>query len=104
MTVDLLGDQVVLDSIIDRSITEFVDDSLLSLGNGAFRYCSNLTKIVLHSNTLCSLPNIYVLSNTPIANGTGFIYVNDDLVETYKSATNWTTYANQIKPISELGG
>lgn len=32
----------------------------------------------------------------------GYIYVPDDLVDSYKVATNWITYADQIKPISEL--
>lgn len=30
------------------------------------------------------------------------IYVPDELVDTYKTATNWTAYADQIKPVSEL--
>lgn len=30
------------------------------------------------------------------------VYVPDALVEDYKSATNWSTYADRIKPISEL--
>lgn len=30
------------------------------------------------------------------------IYVPDDLVNSYKTATNWSTYADLIKPISEM--
>ena len=41
------------------------------------------------------------LQQTPIANGTGYIYVPDNLVDAYKSATNWSAYAGQIKPLSE---
>ena len=40
--------------------------------------------------------------NDTIIRGTGYIYVQDNLVEQYKSATNWSTYADQIKPLSEL--
>lgn len=40
-------------------------------------------------------------TNTLIASGTGFIYVPDALVESYKTATNWSTYADQILPLSE---
>jgi hypothetical protein len=29
-------------------------------------------------------------------------YVPDSLVDSYKTATNWTTYANNIKSILEL--
>ena len=31
-----------------------------------------------------------------------YFYVPDDLVDSYKSATNWSAYADQIKSISEL--
>ena len=33
-----------------------------------------------------------------------YFYVPDDLVESYKSASNWSTYTDQIKPISDLYG
>ena len=32
----------------------------------------------------------------------GYIYVPDTLVDSYKTATNWVTLADQIKPLSEL--
>lgn len=32
----------------------------------------------------------------------GYIYVPDALVDSYKNATNWSVYAEQIKPLSEL--
>lgn len=41
-------------------------------------------------------------TGTKIASGTGYVYVPDELVEEYKVATNWSTFANQIKPLSEL--
>lgn len=37
-----------------------------------------------------------------LKSGSCGIYVPNELVEQYKSATNWSTYASQIKPISEL--
>ena len=51
---------------------------------------------------MCTLANTNAFTNTPIESGTGYIYVLDELVDSYKSATNWSTYAEQIKPISEL--
>lgn len=42
------------------------------------------------------------LNETPIASGTGYIYVPDDLVTQYQVATNWATYASQIKGLSEI--
>ncbi len=61
-----------------------------------------LTVILRKTDKICTLAATNALSGTPIAEGTGYVYVPDNLVESYKSATNWSTYATQIKPISEL--
>ena len=64
-----------------------------------FSYARQLKTLLLTEN------NVYPLSgafgNNPIAwNSGGYIYVPDDLVDSYKAADNWSTYANQIKPIN----
>lgn len=46
-TIDLLGDDTVIDSIIDRTITEFRDDMLTNLGSYAFYSCQALQTIDL---------------------------------------------------------
>ena len=75
-----------------------------SIDTGAFSSCSRLVTLLLRkADTVCTLANVNAFTNTPIASGTGLIYVPDNLVEQYKAATNWSTYENQIKPISELG-
>lgn len=53
-------------------------------------------------NTVPTLNKVDAFSSTTVSRGTGYIYVPDDLVDDYKSATNWSTYADQIKPISEM--
>ena len=77
--------------------------NITTIKPGAFYNCTKLSKFALPNitsvPTLSSTNNFY---NTPIANGTGYIYVPDDLVESFKSATNWNTYADQIKAISEM--
>lgn len=71
----------------------------------SFANCSNLTKLVLPNVArVPNLVNVNAFTNTPIANGTGYIYVPNNLVDSFKSATNWSTYANQIKGLSELEG
>lgn len=67
----------------------------------SFHSCSNLAKLILRATTPPTLETS-VFTSTPIASGTGIIYVPDEAVETYKAATNWSTYADQIKGISEL--
>lgn len=64
--------------------------------------CSALNTLIIRSDGVLPLTNVNALSGTPIASGTGYVYVKDELVETYKSATNWSNYATQIKGISEL--
>ena len=78
--------------------------NITTIKSGAFYNCTKLSKFALPNitsvPTLSSTNNFY---NTPIANGKGYIYVPDNLVESFKSATNWGTYADQIKAISEMG-
>jgi hypothetical protein len=98
------------------------------IGAWAFTTCSNLKKadlalvtkmdyqtfdrtaletLILRSNTMCQLANKNVLNNTPIANGTGYIYVprallsDTDATKDYRRATNWSTYAAQIRAIED---
>ena len=46
--------------------------------------------------TIPTLTNTSAFTNTPIASGTGWIVINDELVNTLKAETNWSTYASQI--------
>lgn len=73
-----------------------------SIGANAFNLCEKLVTLILRSDSLCTMANVNALASTPIKSGTGFIYVKDSLVDTYKSASNWSTYASQIKGLSEL--
>ena len=68
-----------------------------SIGTYAFRYCTALTSLVIQSQTMMTLSNTNAFTST-----TCNIYVPDPLVDTYKGATNWSTLAARIKPISEL--
>ena len=70
-------------------------------GSGTF-YGAILETLIIRSETVCTLSSTAVFNGTGIANGTGYVYVPDDLVESYKTAANWSTYADQIKPLSEL--
>lgn len=87
-----------------------------SIGRHAFSGCSTLTALVLGGTNVCDLAAINAFGNcyhilgttnstyNPTGAKDGYIYVPDDLVDSYKSATNWTTYASQIKPLSEYAG
>lgn len=81
----------------------------------AFYNCYSLKKVIIRqSDSVCSLSSTNAFSYCYHILGTvnskynpdglkdGYIYVPDALVEDYKVATNWSTYADQIKPLSEL--
>lgn len=73
-----------------------------SFAGGVFADDINLKALVLDSDVVASLQSTSVLVRSGVANGTGYVYVRDNLVDSYKTATNWSTYATQIKGLSEL--
>lgn len=146
-TVEVVGDAVLADSIVDRSITELQDNITTSIAAQKFRGCAALTNVIFPSVTSvglaafwnctalkqadfektvsfannafygCSALAALILRNTEavssltgnlsgtlIASGTGYIYVPAALVDTYKAATGWSTYADQIRAIEDYPG
>lgn len=105
------------------AITEINTNKVTTLGYEAFSYAMNLTKadlpnvanmdnyvfeynykletLILRANNVCSISNTNVFSSTPIEKGTGYIYVPKALVEEYKVATNWVTFADQFRAIED---
>ena len=71
-----------------------------TLAANAFASVANLTHLIIRSETVSTLSATSALAGTKIASGTGAIYVPSELVDSYKAATNWSTYAAQIFPIS----
>lgn len=69
----------------------------------AFKTCTSLEKVIIRGTDVCRLAGTNAFAESSIDSGTGYVYVPDNLVEDYKTASNWATYASQIKPISELG-
>lgn len=94
-------------------------DTLVEIGEAAFDNCPNLTKIDLPASfttfsgnyqfVSCPLEIVICRATTPpslpstnVFNYPSTIfYVPDSSVEAYKTATNWSSYANRIKPLSE---
>lgn len=71
-----------------------------SIGTQAFR-SSSLTTLVLENNAVVSLASANAIERTPIASGTGYIYVPRALIDTYKADTNWSTYSAQFRAIED---
>lgn len=81
------------------SLTTADFPAVTSIGGSAFYACSELIKLILRNTetvaTLDSTNAFFLASNC-------IIYVPDALVNDYKEATNWSTYADRIKGLSEL--
>ena len=60
-----------------------------------------LSELILMNNFVTTLSASNCFNGTPIANGTGYIYVPQALIEDYKVATNWVTFAEQFRAIED---
>ena len=163
-SIDVVGDDALVDSIISRTITEFKDNTLITIGGNAFASCANLITVdipavtviesegfrdclkletvnipsvttingafyyskklttvdapklvsmkgwssfgygvlqtlILRSTSMCTSESADTLIGTPIARGTGYIYVPSALINSYKVATNWSVYASQFRAL-----
>ena len=84
-----------------------------SILNTVFYDCRSLTALILRSETMCTLSNTnaflycyHILGTVdstynPTGAKDGYIYVPAALVDSYKTATNWSTYADQIRAIED---
>lgn len=105
-TADIAAYQVSKNAFYGCSALETVriTGTVRTIQSAAFSGCTNLTALILDKSdsTVTTLSNTDAFSGTPIASGTGYIYVPDEQVNDFKAATNWNTYATQIKGISEI--
>lgn len=77
--------------------------AITNINRTAFTDCTKLETLIIRTSSVCVISDISIaLRGSKIASGTGYIYVPDDLVDSYKAATNWVAFADQIKPISAL--
>src|SRR5574344_213401 len=97
-TVTSISNYAMLNCI---SLTNLDMSTVTSISSYAMVNCISLKTLKLGANQVATLANTNVFQNTPIAKGRGYIYVPDNLVGSYKTATNWSVYADQIRPMSE---
>ena len=69
------------------------------IGSGAFYRCRLLSIITIGYSGICSLTSSGAFNGTEITSSIGSIYVPASLVDSYKSATNWSYFSTQIFPI-----
>lgn len=108
-----------LTTIKDTAFCNCFSLKTLDLGSGVSTFsfniismCYSLTKLVIrYESQVIALNSTFVscyhfdgtvdATYNPNGDKDGYIYVPDSLVEQYKVAENWSTYASQIKPLSE---
>ena len=110
------GGNMLQSSLIERLILPDIP----SIGSMSFRNCNALLYVKLRSSINeikgyafdCANirtfiieaivpPIIETTTFVPSTKFNGYFYVPNDSVEAYKSATNWASYADKIKPLSE---
>lgn len=66
----------------------------------AFNNCPALTAVVIRAGKVCN-GVMAGFQNTPVSQGTGYIYVPAELVEAYKTANYWSAHASQFRAIED---
>ena len=91
---------------LERNLIKYIQGELTELrfdgtavGDGyPFITNQNVTSIIMTADSVATIPHSTEFDNCTSLVG---IYVPDDLVESYKTSTNWVSYADKIKPMSE---
>ena len=75
--------------------------NLQTIRYSAFYSNKKLVTLIIRTQVVAKLDNTTAFKDTPITSGTGYVYVPSALVDSYKTATNWSTYADQIRAIED---
>lgn len=75
--------------------------TLTTIGRFTFYNCSSLKTLIMESITPPTMSDTRTLAGT---HADFAIYVPDESVEAYKTASNWSTYASRIYPMSVYEG
>ena len=63
---------------------------------------SSLTSFIIRNPLkVVSLPSTETFTNTPIADGTGYVFVPVDLLDSYQSSDAWASFASQFRSIED---
>lgn len=82
------------------TVADFTGSTGITLRSQAFSGCRSFEHLILRGASVGTMADVAVLNQTPISFGLGTIYVPSELLASYKTATNWSRYADQIYPLS----
>ena len=79
-----------------------IGEKFSTIDGGVFYGCFHLETLILRNpSTVVKLSYVAALNNSGIASKTGYVYVPAALLESYKTATNWVSFATQIRAIED---
>lgn len=68
-----------------------------SIGSDAFKATNKLETVIIRSRKVPTIPSWTVFQYW----GNGYIYVPKDLIEAYKTGTNWSSWANYFRALED---
>lgn len=83
------------------ALTKLEFNRVTTIATNAFNGCTKLATLILRSTSVVSLGGTSAFTGTKIAGSGGYIYVPASLVDSYKSATNWSTYSSKFRAIED---
>lgn len=73
----------------------------ISFGTYVFHTCGRLNALIMTGNSVNTINSSEMLIGTKIYYGEGGIYVPSELVSSYKAASNWSLFANNIYALED---
>lgn len=94
--------ETIAKAAFNNSDIEVIDigSKIQTINGSAFANAAKLNTLIIRA---FYSENSLMMTNTPIRNGEGFVYVPDEYVEDYK-ANVLSSVANQVRPLSEIEG
>ena len=83
------------------ALTKADFSNLQHIEHSTFYGDKKFVTLIIRTQAVAKLDATSAFKDTRIAAGTGYVYVPSALVDSYKTATNWSTYANQIRAIED---
>lgn len=79
-----------------------IGEKFATIDGGVFYGCSHLETLILRNpSAVVKLSYVAALNNSGIASKKGYVYVPAALLESYKTATNWVSFASQLRSIED---
>lgn len=97
-SLDYIGGNAFYDSGLEIFDTKSDKPIVIIIDNNGLTY-SRIKHLIIRNSICATLASISALSDCLIGRGDGGIYVPSALLDSYKSATNWSAYAANIYPI-----